>query len=161
MDQYSVVVQYSDEDEGYIAIVPELRGLSAFGESREDALKELEIAKKLYLEVFQEDGCDLPEPQKTIEFSGQLRLRFPKSLHSELSREAEREGVSLNSHMIRLLAERNLASKIDKKLDTINNHILGTIVSQSFDRKPKTSCTEFIRCISTEDEADDIQMSCH
>jgi hypothetical protein len=103
----------------------------------------------------------LPEPQKTIEFSGQLRLRFPKSLHSELSREAEREGVSLNSHMIRLLAERNLASKIDKKLDTINNHILGTIVSQSFDRKPKTSCTEFIRCISTEDEADDIQMSCH
>jgi predicted RNase H-like HicB family nuclease len=32
MDQYSMICQWSDEDEGYIALVPELKGLSAFGE---------------------------------------------------------------------------------------------------------------------------------
>ena len=44
---------WSDEDEGYIAIIPDLPGLSAWGATKKDALKELEIAKKLYIEEAQ------------------------------------------------------------------------------------------------------------
>lgn len=121
MDKFSVVCQWSDEDEGYIALVPELRGLSAFGETATEALQELEIAKEAYLKVFEEDGCDLPEPRKLPEFSGQLRLRLPKWLHAELSREADREGVSLNTHIVSLLSDRNRTAKIQKDLSVIKN----------------------------------------
>lgn len=44
---YKINVIYSHEDEGYIATVPELPGCSAFGETREEALEEIEVAKSL------------------------------------------------------------------------------------------------------------------
>ena len=44
MNKYSMVVQWSEEDEGYIATIPEFTGLSAFGVTKEEALKELEVA---------------------------------------------------------------------------------------------------------------------
>ncbi len=46
---YKINVFYSIEDEGYIATVPELPGCSAFGETREEALEEIEVAKTLWL----------------------------------------------------------------------------------------------------------------
>ena len=45
-----------------------------------------------------EEGLDIKEPQE--EYSGQLRLRMPKSLHRQLSRKAAEEGVSLNQYVV-------------------------------------------------------------
>ena len=56
MSKYSILLQWSKEDKAYIATVPELPGLSAFGSSPDEAIKELSIAQELYLEVLQEDG---------------------------------------------------------------------------------------------------------
>ncbi len=39
---------YSEEDEGYIAVVSELPGCSAFGETEEEALKEIKVAIELW-----------------------------------------------------------------------------------------------------------------
>ncbi|MBC2715672.1 MAG: toxin-antitoxin system HicB family antitoxin [Desulfobacteraceae bacterium] len=105
MDKYSISIQWSDEDKGYIATVPELKGLSAFGTSKDEAFNELQIAKKAYLEVFEEDGCELPEPDLLKDYSGQFRLRLPKSLHAYLSKKAEKEDVSLNTLIISALSE--------------------------------------------------------
>ena len=105
MDKYSISIQWSDEDKGYIATVPELKGLSAFGTSKEDALNELESAKKAYLEVFNEDGCELPEPETVAIYSGQTRLRLPKSLHAYLSKKAKKENVSLNTLIVSKLSQ--------------------------------------------------------
>lgn len=44
---------------------------------------------------------------KIVPFSGQLRLRMPKSLHAELTRAAENEGVSLNTYLISLLVREH------------------------------------------------------
>jgi len=44
-------VFYSDEDQGYIAKAVDLKGCSAFGETPEQALKELETAVELWLSV--------------------------------------------------------------------------------------------------------------
>jgi predicted RNase H-like HicB family nuclease len=41
--KYAVEIFYSEEDEGYIAIAPELPGCSAFGETEEEALKEIKV----------------------------------------------------------------------------------------------------------------------
>ena len=54
MKQYYTTVQWSEEDEGYVALVPELEGLSAFGKTPEEATRELNIAKEAYLEVCEE-----------------------------------------------------------------------------------------------------------
>jgi len=45
--KYAIEIFYSEEDDGYIAIVLELPGCSAFGETPEEALKEVKIAIEL------------------------------------------------------------------------------------------------------------------
>lgn len=62
MKAYSIVIFYSEEDEGYIAVVPDLPGCSAFGETPEEALKEIQIAEEGWLEVAREVGIPIPKP---------------------------------------------------------------------------------------------------
>ncbi len=59
---YSVWIVPSDEDEGFIAVVPELAGCSAFGETEEEALQEVKVAVDLWLETAREEGREIPEP---------------------------------------------------------------------------------------------------
>lgn len=63
MTGYRIDVFYSEEDEGYIADIPELRFCSAFGDTPEKALSEVEKAKALWLEVAREAGKPIPSPQ--------------------------------------------------------------------------------------------------
>ena len=60
--RYSARLVWSDEDDGYIATAPELEGVSAFGETLEDALSELVIARGVWIEEACESGRDLPAP---------------------------------------------------------------------------------------------------
>lgn len=62
MKDYHINIFYSEEDEGYIADIPDLSYCSAFGESPFEALRELEIAKKLWLESAQAEGKPIPLP---------------------------------------------------------------------------------------------------
>ena len=57
---YAIGIFYSEEDEGFIAIVPELPGCSAFGETEERALKEAKIAMQLWLQTAKEIGRAIP-----------------------------------------------------------------------------------------------------
>jgi predicted RNase H-like HicB family nuclease len=61
---YAIEIFYSEEDEGYIAIVPELPGCSAFGETEERALREVKIAMQLWLETARGMGRVIPVPLK-------------------------------------------------------------------------------------------------
>ena len=105
MFQYSIGLAWSEEDEGYIARIPEFPNLSAFGTTPEEALAEARSAAEMMLEVLQEDGEEPPEPRKSIQHSGQTRLRLPKTLHRDLALEAEKEGVSLNTLIVSKLSE--------------------------------------------------------
>ena len=62
MYKYAIEIFYSEEDEGYISIAPELSGCSAFGESVEEALKELKIAIDLWIETAKNEGREIPKP---------------------------------------------------------------------------------------------------
>ena len=128
-----MVIQWSEEDGGYIATIPELSGLSAFGITRKEALQELEMAKSAYLEVFKEDGCELPEPDTLNSFSGQTRLRLPKSLHASLSRDAKLEGVSLNTYIINLLSERTISQRVEKKIDQLKAVYQAIVIQKQTD----------------------------
>lgn len=60
MYKYAIEIFYSEDDEGYIAVVPELPGCSAFGKTKEDALKEIKVAMGLWLETAKKEGREIP-----------------------------------------------------------------------------------------------------
>ena len=63
MKDYHINVFWSDEDDCYVADVPDLETCSAFGDTPEEALAELQIAKRAWLEVAREHGKPIPEPR--------------------------------------------------------------------------------------------------
>jgi predicted RNase H-like HicB family nuclease len=62
MHKYAIEIFYSEEDEGYIAVVPELPGCSAFGETEEEALQEVKIAMDLWITTAKKEGRSVPRP---------------------------------------------------------------------------------------------------
>lgn len=63
MKDYCINIFYSDEDEGYIADIPDLVYCSAFGATPEDALRELNVAKDAWLQAAAEAGKPIPRPR--------------------------------------------------------------------------------------------------
>jgi len=61
-DRYTIEIFYSEDDRGYIAVVPELPGCSAFGESEEDAIREVKIAIDLWIETAKKENREIPKP---------------------------------------------------------------------------------------------------
>lgn len=100
-----------EEGGGYLAEFPDLPGCMADGKSVEEALHEAEDALKSWLAAAKEFGDVIPEPSIATNYSGQWRLRLPKSLHAALALRAQLEGVSLN-----MLAATMLAQALGQKL---------------------------------------------
>lgn len=63
MKDYHINIFYSEEDEGYIADIPDLAACSAFGATPAEALEQLEIAKTAWLEAARKEGKPIPEPK--------------------------------------------------------------------------------------------------
>lgn len=102
--RYPFEIFYSEEDSGYIAIVPDIPGCSAFGETEEEALREVRVAVKSCLNALKTENRPIPEPSGISNASGRITLRMPKSLHTRLAMESKTEGVSLNQYMLYKLA---------------------------------------------------------
>lgn len=117
MDKHAVSIKWSDEDQSFVATIPQILGLSALGATRDEALSELSIAAEAYIEALKAAGKPLPLPEKVNPYSGQLRLRMPKRLHATLSEEAEDNHISLNTYLVSLLSERHMEKKLLKKWD--------------------------------------------
>lgn len=64
--KYAVHIFWSDEDQGFIATCDEFPGLSAFGESRGEALNEAQVAIDLMIETNTSSGLSLPVPRKVL-----------------------------------------------------------------------------------------------
>jgi predicted RNase H-like HicB family nuclease len=63
MPDYAITVFWSDEDRQWIARIPDLKGCSASGDTPEEAVREVQTAKELWLEVAREDNEAIPEPR--------------------------------------------------------------------------------------------------
>jgi antitoxin HicB len=93
-----------EEGGGYLIEFPDYPGCIADGETPEEAMHEGRDALTAYVRTLEELGRAIPNP-KSDAFSGQWRLRVPRSMHAALARRADREGVSLNSLVTAMLAE--------------------------------------------------------
>ena len=97
-----------DLDEGgYAVSYPDLPGCVSCGETLESAVRNGEDAKKAWLLAALEDGIDIPEPNQLEQYSGQFKLRIPKSLHRQLAEHSKREGISMNQYCLYLLAKND------------------------------------------------------
>jgi len=92
------------EEGGYAVCWPELPGCVTCGDTLEDAVRNADEAKYVWLEAALEDGLTIPEPASLDDYSGQFKLRLPKSLHRDLSEQAKAEGISMNQYCLYLLA---------------------------------------------------------
>ena len=63
MKDYHINIFYSEEDGGYIADIPDLDSCSAFGDTPEQALAEVELAKQAWIEAARLAGGTIPEPR--------------------------------------------------------------------------------------------------
>ncbi len=94
-----------DPDEGgYAVSFPELPGCVTVGDTIADAINNAADAKKEWLTAAVEEGIYIQEPRDLEQYSGQFKLRLPKSLHKQLAEQAKREGVSMNQYCIYLLS---------------------------------------------------------
>ena len=101
------VTFYPEEEGGYTVEVKDLPGCVGQGETLAEAMEMIEEARQLWLEVAYEHGDEIPLPSTDEAYSGRVLLRMPKSLHRRLAEGAEREGVSLNQHLVALLSEQS------------------------------------------------------
>ena len=64
-------------------------------------------AKKAWLQAALEDGIEIHEPDSLEEYSGQFKLRMPRSLHRALAEHSRQEGISMNQYCVYLLAKND------------------------------------------------------
>ena len=97
-----------DKDEGvYVVSYPELPGCITCGETIETAINNAADAKKAWIEAALETGIEIHEPDNLEEYSGQFKLRIPRSLHRSLTEHSKREGISMNQYCVYLLSKND------------------------------------------------------
>lgn len=69
MTKYEIILYWSNEDQAFIAEVPELAGCAADGITRQEALANAEIVITEWLETARQLGRPIPEPKGRLLFA--------------------------------------------------------------------------------------------
>ena len=102
-----------DPDEGgYVARYLDLPGCITVGDSMESVAKNAEDAKREWLTAAMENGAQIAEPVGMAGYSGQFKLRIPKSLHRRLAEHSKEEGVSMNQYCVYLLSKNDALERV-------------------------------------------------
>ena len=104
---YKLEIIPDTEESGYVASYPELPGCITCGETIASAVANSEDAKKEWLLAAIEENIEIAEPESADSYSGQFKLRLPKTLHKTLAEDSKKEGVSMNQYCVYLLAKNS------------------------------------------------------
>ena len=107
-EEYTISVrqEHIDGEAYWVARVEELSDILEFGETREEAyalaIDTISVAQEMCLS----QGTVFPSPKIFTEpdVSGRVTLRLPKSVHASCIKNAESEGVSLNTYLLTCIA---------------------------------------------------------
>jgi antitoxin HicB len=100
--QFTVRPLSAQEGGGYLVEYPDIPGCMSDGETIAEAIANGREALRDCLEVFRESGR---KPVKPGIQAAQWRQRLPRTLYAKLTRQAQREGVSINSLVTAIIAE--------------------------------------------------------
>lgn len=107
-----MVIAPDTKESGYVVSFPDLPGCITCANTLAEALENAKDAKLAWIEAALESATEIHEPDSLDEYSGNFRLRIPKSLHQKLAEDSKREGVSMNQYCVYLLAKSStFASK--------------------------------------------------
>lgn len=108
---YRMEIVEDKEEGGFTVSFPDLPGCITCGETIGDAIHNAEDAKREWLEAALEENILIQKPNDLEEYSGQFKLRLPKSLHRSLAEHSKREGISMNQYCVYLLAKNDAIYK--------------------------------------------------
>lgn len=92
---------------GFVVSYPDLPGCITCGETIEAAVVNAVDAKREWVEAALEEGIEIQEPDSLCDYSGQFKLRIPRSLHKTLAEHSKREGISMNQYCVYLLSRND------------------------------------------------------
>ena len=104
---YKLEIVPDTEELGFVASYPELPGCITCGETIAEAITNAEDAKKEWLSAAIEDKIEIAKPESVESYSGQFKLRIPKTLHKTLAEDSKKEGVSMNQYCVYLLSKNS------------------------------------------------------
>ncbi|MCL2111350.1 MAG: type II toxin-antitoxin system HicB family antitoxin [Clostridiales bacterium] len=100
---FIVVPFHEDGFVGYRAFLLDIPAVESLGTTPEEALHDLDEAKREWLSFALKKGIAIPEPNvdfpATMAYSGRVTLRISKTLHRQASERAHMDGISLNSYL--------------------------------------------------------------
>ncbi len=111
---YRLVLTPDPDEGGFVASYPELPGCITCGETVEAAAAAAVDAKRAWIEAALSDGIQIQEPLTAGDYSGQFKLRIPKSLHKALADHSKEEGISMNQYCLYLLAKNDAEYRISR-----------------------------------------------
>lgn len=104
---YRMEIVEDKEEGGFVVSYPDLPGCISCGETVEKAIVNALDAKREWLHAALEEGIEIYEPDSLQNYSGQFKLRIPRSLHRLLAEHSKREGISMNQYCVYLLARND------------------------------------------------------
>lgn len=113
---YKLEIVPDTDEPGFVASYPELPGCITCGETVAEAVANAEDAKKEWLRAAIDGNIPINEPEELESYSGQFKLRLPKSLHKTLSEDSKKEGVSMNQYCVYLLSKNSTEKHLEKRL---------------------------------------------
>ncbi len=102
-----------DEDGSWFARILEFPGCMTTGATDAEALVNLRDAMEAWVADALAEGEPIPDPATVEKYSGKFMVRVTRSLHRDLARRADAEGVSLNA-----LVSTALAASVGGKVVT-------------------------------------------
>ncbi len=104
---YRMELTPDEYEGGFVVSFPELPGCITVGDTLEEAYANALDAKKVWIEGSLEAGNPINEPSNLEDYSGQFKLRIPKSLHKSLAEHSKLEGISMNQYCLYLLSKND------------------------------------------------------
>jgi predicted HicB family RNase H-like nuclease len=101
-DKYLKIVEWSEEDQSYVGVVPGWIGKCCHGRDEMKVYQELCAIVDEWIEIYKKDGRSLPPPTNK-KYSGKFVLRTGSDLHRALAIKALNEGDSLNNFVVKTL----------------------------------------------------------
>jgi predicted RNase H-like HicB family nuclease len=125
---YPIKLTKDQDEKGpyWLAEHPDLPGCKTHGDTKEEALKNLDEAKISWMYSYADLGKEIPKPNQLNEIencSGKILLRLPKELHFDLVSKAKIDGISLNQEILYLLSSSFGVSKSEDYLTQIINKL--------------------------------------
>lgn len=113
---YRMEIVEDEEEGGFVISFPDLPGCITCGETIEKAVANAMDAKKIWIETALEEGVTIYDPDSLENYSGQFKLRIPRSLHRTLAEHSKREGISMNQYCLYLLSKNDVTYEISRKI---------------------------------------------